>query len=169
MVRPLPAGQLVCQQFPACQFVAYRIVGSKPNEAIEVALGIEDRTVRACTLAGITLRLKDRGQAAGLLESAIDGIIADPHGYYNGGGGGTAAIVLYRAKQFGHPDLAGLRDKVLAARTPSFEITARVWMLSPRSSLPWPSPIRRQPARHLLANCQLLRGRTSMASLSARL
>jgi hypothetical protein len=48
----------------------------------------------------------------------MDEILADPTGYYNGGGGGTAAIILFRAKQFGHPDLAGLRDKVLAARIP---------------------------------------------------
>jgi hypothetical protein len=104
----------------ARQFVAYRIVRTKPDEAAEIARGIEDATVRACTLAGVAVRLKDRGRAAKLLESTIDEIVSDVNGrYYNGGGGGTAAIVLFRAKQFGHPDLAGLRDKVLAARTPN--------------------------------------------------
>jgi hypothetical protein len=101
------------------QWVAYRIVATKPDEAVEIARGIEDRTVRVCTLAGLATRLKDRETAAKLIESAIDGIVADPNSYYNGGGGGTAAILLFRAKQMSHPDLAGVRDKVLAARNPN--------------------------------------------------
>ncbi|QJW99976.1 MSCRAMM family protein [Frigoriglobus tundricola] len=102
----------------ARQHAAYRLVSAKPDEAVEIARGIEDPTVRACTLAGVAVRLRDRTRAAKLLGTVIDDITADPTGYYNGGGAGTAAVVLFRAKQFGHPDLAGLRDKVLAARTP---------------------------------------------------
>ena len=99
----------------ARQLVAYRIVRAKPDEAVAVAQGIEDRTIRATTLAGLAVRFQDRDRAVKLIDSAIDEIVADPIGYATGGGGGTAALVLYRAKQLGHPDLAGLRDKVLAA------------------------------------------------------
>jgi RNA polymerase sigma factor (sigma-70 family) len=102
----------------ARQLVAYRLARTKPDEAIEIARGIEDRTVRATTLAGLALRLKDRARAEKLFHPVMDEILLEPNGYYNGGGGGTSAIVLFRAKQFGHPDLAGLRDKVLAARAP---------------------------------------------------
>jgi protocatechuate 3,4-dioxygenase beta subunit len=102
----------------ARQQVAYRIARTKPDDAIDIARGIEDRTLRATALAGLTTRLTDRDRAAKLFDEALDRIVADPTGYYNGGGGGTAAVVLFRAKQFGHPDLAALRDKVLAARAP---------------------------------------------------
>jgi hypothetical protein len=99
--------------------VAYRVVRTNPDDAIAVAQSIEDRTIRATTLAGLALRLRDRDKAVRLIDAAMDGIVADPTGYYNGGGSGTAALVLYRAKQIGHPDLACLRDKVLAARPAS--------------------------------------------------
>jgi hypothetical protein len=50
----------------------------------------------------------------------MERILTDPAGYLRGRAGATAALVLYRAKQVGHPDLAALRDKVLATRdTPS--------------------------------------------------
>src|SRR5205823_2693503 len=46
-------------------------------------------------------------------------IVDDPSGFNNHGqGGGTAAVLLSYAKRINHPDLAGLRDRVLAARTP---------------------------------------------------
>src|SRR5205085_1525125 len=79
---------------------------------------IDEPTHRAVALAGVAVRLADKARAAKLIDEAVDRIIANPDGYYwnNGGGGGTAAPVLYRAKQLGHPDLAGVRDKVLAAR-----------------------------------------------------
>jgi hypothetical protein len=103
----------------ARQLAAYRLARTKPDEAIEIARGIEDPTVRVCTLAGLGLRLTDRARAEKLFHPIMDEILANTRGYYNGGGGGTAAIILFRARQFGHPDLAGLRDKVLAARTPT--------------------------------------------------
>src|SRR5262249_58693663 len=89
---------------------------TNPDEAVAFAEGIEDPTVRAVTLAGLATRLEDRVRAAKLIDAAMDRILADPNGYSNGGADGTAALVLYRAKQVGYPDLAALRDKVLAAR-----------------------------------------------------
>jgi len=105
----------------AQQLIVYRLARAKPEEAVEIAKGIQHKTVRACTLAGLALRLKDRDRATGLFDAILDEIVADPNDFTmnNGGGGGTAAVVLFRAKQFGHRDLAGLRDKVLAARTPN--------------------------------------------------
>src|SRR5262249_42256700 len=51
------------------QWVAYRVAATKPDEAIEIARGIEDRTVRVCTLAGLALRIKDRQKAAKLIDA----------------------------------------------------------------------------------------------------
>lgn len=102
----------------ARQWVAYRIVRANTDEAVAVAEGIEDATIRAVTLAGLALRVKEKGRAVRLIDAAMDGILARPTGYYNGGAGGTAAVVLWRAKQVGHPDLAALRDKALAAHSP---------------------------------------------------
>jgi hypothetical protein len=103
-------------QHTARQRVAYRLARINPDEAVSVAEAIEDQTVRAVTLAGLATRLADRTRAAKLIDTVLDRIVADPAGYANGGADGTAALVLYRAKQIGHPDLAALRDKVLAAR-----------------------------------------------------
>src|SRR5262249_40014879 len=103
----------------AGQWIAYRVVRTNPDEAIAIAEGIADPTVRAVTLAGLASRLRDKARAVQLIDAVLDQIIANPTGYFNGGAGGTAAVVLYRAKQIGHPDLDALRDKVLAARSPS--------------------------------------------------
>jgi hypothetical protein len=99
------------------QWIAYRLARTNPDEAAAFAEGIEDPTVRAVTLGGLATRMEDKVRAAKLIDAAMDRILADPTGYSNGGADGTAALVLYRAKQVGHPDLAALRDKVLAART----------------------------------------------------
>jgi RNA polymerase sigma factor (sigma-70 family) len=103
------------------QLMAYRLAARDPDEAVKLAESIEDRTLRVLTLAGLAPRiaLKDRGRAVKLIDATLDAIVANPTGYYvnNAGGGGTAALVMYRARQAGHPDLAGVRDRVLAARS----------------------------------------------------
>jgi RNA polymerase sigma factor (sigma-70 family) len=100
------------------QWIAYRLVRAHPDEAIVVAKAIADPTTRAGTLAGLAYRLQDKARAVKLIDAAMDHILANPAGYYNWGAAATAAVLLYRAKQIGHPDLAALRDKVLAVRTP---------------------------------------------------
>jgi hypothetical protein len=147
----------------ARQLVAYRLARTKPDEAIEIARGIEDKTVRACTLAGLALRLKDRARAEKLFHPIMDEILGDPIGYYNGGGGGTAAVILFRAKQFGHPDLAGLRDKVLAARTPKisnygpdaeYTFTLALGLTDPDTARPILARALPEPARAKLEGLQ---------------
>jgi protocatechuate 3,4-dioxygenase beta subunit len=105
----------------AQQLMAYRLAAKDPDEAVALAESIDDRTIRALTVGGVAVRIapKDRARAAKLIDAALDRIVADPTGYSanNGGGGGTAALLLYRAKQAGHPDLAWVRDRVLAARS----------------------------------------------------
>src|SRR5262249_5123065 len=101
------------------QWVAYRIVRTHPDEAIAIAEDIADPTIRAVTLAGLAYRLRDKARAVKLIDAALEHILANPTGNYIGGTGGAAAVLLYRAKQIGHPDLAAVRDKVLALRSPS--------------------------------------------------
>jgi hypothetical protein len=103
----------------AGQWMAYRIVHTNPDEAIAVAEGIADPTIRAVTLAGLAYRLRDKARAIKLIDATLDQILANSTGYYNGGAAGTAAVLLYRAKQIVHPDLASLRDKVLAVHSPA--------------------------------------------------
>lgn len=99
----------------ARQWVAFHLARSNPDKAVAIAEGIEDRTTRALTLAGLATRVEDKARAVKLIDVAMDRIVADPTGYSDGADR-AAALVLYRAKQIGHPDLAVLRDKVLAAR-----------------------------------------------------
>lgn len=109
-------------QYSSRQQIAYRIALRDPSAALDLAQSIEVPTIRALTLAGVALRLasKNRERALETIDLALDRIVSDPVGYSddNGGGAGTAAMVLYRARQVGHPDLAGARDRVLAARSP---------------------------------------------------
>ena len=108
-------------RYSARQLMAYRLALPNPDEAEKLAVSIEDRSYRALTLAGLAARIgpKDRARVVRLIDAALDPIVADSTGYYanNGGGGGTAALILYRAKEAGHPDLAAVRDRVFGARS----------------------------------------------------
>jgi hypothetical protein len=103
----------------AQQKIAYHLAATNPDEAISFAHQIEDLNTRATTMAGVAIRLKDRQRAIQLIDDTIDRILADSTGYYrrNYQGGGVVGLILYRAKQLGHPDLAGLRDKIVTVRT----------------------------------------------------
>ena len=98
------------------QQMAYRLAKTQPDEAIAMIDSIEDRTCRAAGYGDLAWRLTDRARAIQLIDQAVDRIVEDPTSYSESGG--TAAILLYYAKKISHPDLAGLRDRVLAARKP---------------------------------------------------
>ncbi len=107
----------------ARQRMAYRLARKAPDEAVALAEGIDNKTIRAATLAGVAARLAaaDRARAARMIDAVLDDIAADAAGYAPNNGTATAALVLLRAKEAGHPDLAAVRDRVLALRPAASE------------------------------------------------
>lgn len=98
------------------QLMVHRLARTAPDEAAALARSIDHPMARAVTFADLAVHIPDRARASRLIDEAIDRIVtdmADPLSL----GSGTPGLVLYGAKQIGHPDLAGVRDKVLAART----------------------------------------------------
>jgi hypothetical protein len=101
--------------------IADRLALRAPDEAVALVEGISDATYRVPALAEFAARMRstDRDRAFRLFERLLDEIAADRTGQFrqSGSGGAATALVLYRAKQAGHPDLASVRDRVLAARS----------------------------------------------------
>jgi protocatechuate 3,4-dioxygenase beta subunit len=102
------------------QRMAYRLARRSPDEAVALAEGIDNMRFRAATLAGVAARLAaaDRARATRLLDAVLDDLAAD---HAPNGDGAMAALVLLRAKEAGHPDLASIRDRVLAMRPAASE------------------------------------------------
>jgi hypothetical protein len=99
----------------ASQWTANRLAALNPDEAIALARAIENINVRVESLVGVAVRVKDRERAVQLIDAAIDEYLNHGLSYYSSG---RTGLILHRGKQLGHPDLAALRDKALAARSP---------------------------------------------------
>jgi hypothetical protein len=99
----------------AQQRIAFQLASTEPDVAVEIASQIEDSMYRYAALAGIAIRMKDHERAVKLIDATMDKILADVGWWRGGTDGASAALLLYRAKEIGHPDLAALRDKTIAA------------------------------------------------------
>jgi hypothetical protein len=122
---------------PAQQHIAYRLALSKTDDAVSIAEDIEDLSTKVVTLSGIAIRIKDHDRAIKLLDAAIDRVAA----YSTDSArratqcGAASSIVLFRAKQIGHPDLAGMRDKIISLRMAQEPFSSRAGELDIQTAI----------------------------------
>lgn len=101
--------------------VAYRLAATDPDEAEKVVAGVPEAGNRFRGYVGLALRLArtDKARAHAVIDRAF-AMLDDPSAFTSwsnfGGAAAFGAMGAVRAAEIGHPDVAGLVARTLAAR-----------------------------------------------------